>query len=223
MDQLSAVKLWGAIKAWYAEHLPEALESLNPGVREAEFDAFSDEVRQKTGHILPEDMKALYLENDGQKHGSLNGIWLGLEFLALENVREQWQSWCAIAEETDMNIQIDDCTSYPRGAVQTLYACPGWIPLAFDWGGNHFGVDLAPGLQGRMGQVINFGRDDIHKYVMASSLGVYLEWQLEQLKEGNVVIDDFKAEHEVVRIAYLKEPRNKHLLDAVPKLFGPDR
>ena len=223
MTKPSAAASWDAIKSWSAEHLPEILETLNPGVSEAALNAFSDEVGQKTGHALPGDVRALYLENDGQKYGTVSGFWMGLEFLTLENVRAQWQGWCAIAEETDMNTEIDDCTSYPDGAVQTLYACPGWVPVAFDWGGNHFGVDLAPGRAGRVGQVINFGRDESNKFVMTPSLGAFLEWQLTQLQGGNFLIKSEEYDGQVERQVVLRTPPNSHLLDVVPELFGPKR
>ncbi|MFJ9499072.1 SMI1/KNR4 family protein [Brevibacillus centrosporus] len=45
-----------------------------------------------------------------------------------------------------------------------------WLPISKDWGGNHLGLDLDPDEQGRMGQVINFGRDEEVKYVVALSL-----------------------------------------------------
>ena len=223
MTKPEVVVLWDAVKAWFAEHLPEILETLNPGASEAVFDAFNDGVKLKTGLALSEDVRALYLENDGQRHGSVNGVWLGLEFLSLENVREQWRDLCAIAEETDMNTQIDGCTSYPKGAIQTLYACPGWVPIAYDWGGNHIGVDVNPGPSGRVGQVINCRRDEENKFVMAPSLAAFLEWQLAQLQGGNYVIRTETSDGQLERHLEIRKPHNAHLLDAVPELFGPKR
>ena len=64
---------------------------------------------------------------------------------------------------------LDRQDSQPPKAIQKVYAHPGWIPLARDWGGNNIAVDLAPGQMGKWGQVIIFGRDYDCKYVVARS------------------------------------------------------
>lgn len=223
MTKPSVTALWDGVKSWSAERLPEMLETLNPGVSEVIFDAVNDEVRQKTGHNLPEEVKALYLENDGQKHGSVSGVWMGLEFLSLENVLTQWRGWQEFALDDAWADLSENSTSYPPNAIQPVYAHVGWVPLAYDWGGNHFGVDLAPGPAGRIGQIINFGRDENNKYVMASSLEAFLEWQLAQLQSGNFLIQTETSGDGPERHLVLRTPPNAHLLDVVPKLFGPER
>nr|WP_305955588.1 SMI1/KNR4 family protein [Pseudomonas sp. R2-60-08W] len=47
--------------------------------------------------------------------------------------------------------------------------------VAYDYGGNHLGVDLDPGEYGVSGQVINFGSDEEEKFVLASSVGTFME------------------------------------------------
>ncbi len=36
---------------------------------------------------------------------------------------------------------------------------PGWLPIGLDGGGNALAIDLAPGPNGRLGQLINYGPD----------------------------------------------------------------
>jgi hypothetical protein len=50
--------------------------------------------------------------------------------------------------------------------------------------GNYLGVDMAPGVQGHEGQVINFGRDEDVKAVLADSLAEVLEWLAVQAENG---------------------------------------
>lgn len=42
----------------------------------------------------------------------------------------------------------------PAGRVQSLAFSPAWVPIGDDGGGNYFVVDLAPGPQGTIGQIL---------------------------------------------------------------------
>ena len=78
-------------------------------------------------------------------------------------------------EGLDDNEEFSDgMQSFPEGAIQLDYINRGWIPLSRDGGGNHIGVDLSPGPKGTKGQVINFGRDEREKCVLAASWGEFL-------------------------------------------------
>ncbi|CEP21003.1 unnamed protein product [Cyberlindnera jadinii] len=84
--------------------------------------------------------------------------------------------------------------SFPPGAVEPVYAHPMWIPLVTDLAGNNIGVDLAPGPNGKVGQVIVFGRDFDVKFVLANHWGDFLLMFANDLEAGNYefinVIDD---------------------------------
>ncbi len=80
----------------------------------------------------------------------------------------------------------DGATSYPADAIQCEYVTANWIPLG-DWDGNCFGIDLNPGPNGVPGQVINFGRDENDKYVLALSWAHFLEDIVEELEAGHLV------------------------------------
>jgi cell wall assembly regulator SMI1 len=80
--------------------------------------------------------------------------------------------------------------SQPAGAIQKVYAHPGWIPLVRDWGGNNLAVDLAPGPTGKWGQVILFGRDYDCKYVVARSWSAFLATVADDLNSGKWFVDE---------------------------------
>lgn len=80
--------------------------------------------------------------------------------------------------------------SVPPNAVQKVYAHPGWIPLVRDWGGNNLAVDLAPGPNGKWGQVILFGRDYDTKYVVARSWSALLATVADDLNSGKWFVDE---------------------------------
>lgn len=89
---------------------------------------------------------------------------------------------------------LDKQDSQPPKAVQKAYAHPGWISLARDWGGNNIAVDLAPGPNGKWGQIILFGRDYDTKYVIARSWSHFLATVADDLNSGKTFVDEETAE-----------------------------
>lgn len=85
---------------------------------------------------------------------------------------------------------LDKQDSQPPKAIQTVYAHPGWIPLARDWGGNNIAVDLAPGPAGKWGQIIIFGRDYDCKYVIARSWAAFLATVADDIGSERVFVDE---------------------------------
>jgi cell wall assembly regulator SMI1 len=81
----------------------------------------------------------------------------------------------------------EESASSPAGAIQRLHACRAWIPLVEMNDSNQIGIDLDPG-PGGGGQVINFGRDQEQKYVLARSWAHFLEDVADELGRGNFVI-----------------------------------
>ncbi|KAG6066833.1 hypothetical protein E4U32_005199 [Claviceps aff. humidiphila group G2b] len=84
--------------------------------------------------------------------------------------------------------------SVPPNSVQKAYAHAGWIPLVRDWGGNNLAVDLAPGPNGRWGQIILFGRDYDTKYVVARSWGSFLALVADDLNSGKWFVEEESGE-----------------------------
>src|SRR5690606_4093300 len=119
------------------------------------------------------------------------GPWYGMDFLSLNRVLEQWESW----KETIVGFTQNDvadldkyCSSVPEGHVKAKYATIKWIPFAYDWGGNYLGIDLDPDAKGKVGQVINFGRDESKKFVVAPDIPSFVEWLVSELDSGNFSI-----------------------------------
>ena len=68
--------------------------------------------------------------------------------------------------------------------IRQVYWCNGWIPLAHDGGGNHVGIDLDPPKGGARGQVINFGRNERIKFVLAPTWDAFLAQLAGDLEVG---------------------------------------
>ncbi|BAY07622.1 SMI1/KNR4 family protein [Calothrix sp. NIES-2098] len=181
------------------------LADLNPGCSHQEINELEDSLNCQ----LPEDFKTFYQRHNGQK-GNSTGLFFGLPFLSIVNLFEEWSAWRELADD-DFAMDITG-ESYPNGAIKTIYINLKWIPIANDGSGNHIGIDLDPDDAGLVGQVINFGRDENNKFVLAPSLADFIAWMLAQYQAGNYQSNK--------RSLNIKQPAFDHFLDAVPLLFG---
>jgi len=129
-----------------------------------------------------------------------NGLIFGMELLPLidagaslttKSVLSEYRRWEKVVADGGNEALDHDCTSYPVGAIRCRYASRGWVPLHAEEGSSDcLGIDLEPGPNGVVGQVINFGRDQRAKYVLACSWAQFLEDVAEELEAGNFVVND---------------------------------
>ena len=185
---------WRRIEAWLGEHLPGVKATLRPGVSDADLAKFEETL----GRPLPDDVRESWKIHDGQKEGRGNppGLIYGKSLLALvsrdtmagRSALEEWQN---LARRVDLGASAEDPgeTSFPPGAIRRCFGCRGWVPLHWDGNRNYLGIDLDPGPNGVVGQVINFGGDEHRKFVLATSWGRFLEDFADELEAGNFVID----------------------------------
>ena len=159
---------WTLYKKALFEKLPSMEETLNPGASEAELQAAETEL----GIAFPAALRSLYLTNNGDNHESANGMILGFPFYSLEELRSAWRGWVDLANDPAHN-SADHFSSSPAGCIKRRYADTKWIPLCDDGGGNYIGIDLDPDVNGKAGQIINFGRDEHNKVVLAENLDAF--------------------------------------------------
>lgn len=182
----SVARSWERIEAWFQTHAPELLSNLHAGASTEEIAAFE----AAAGVQLPDPVRESYQIHNGQEEIA-TGMLIGEPLDTLERIgagiqysREYRKEY----EESDAYSSLDEeSTSYPVDAIRRLYFNPGWIPLG-DWDGNCYGVDLDPGPNGVSGQVINFGRDEDHKYVLALSWAHFLEDIADELEAGSLEV-----------------------------------
>jgi cell wall assembly regulator SMI1 len=153
------------------------LDTLNTGAQPAEIVSLERAIKR----TLPDDVRESLSIHNGQPR-QLTGFVFGLDLLDCKRIAQEWERWAGL---TSYNPDYRDAmASFPQGAVQLDYANPGWIPLTKDGGGNYLGVDLAPGPAGSTGQVINFGRDEELKAVLAAGWGEFLLSYAKFLESG---------------------------------------
>ena len=199
--------LLNRLEAWFQEHLPEVLADLNPGAIPFALEYLEDIIDVQ----LPNSFKEFYQWHDGQKREILIGLFYGFEWLDLEEVYNEWQTWSELSDQG-----FDEIESFHTGKVKEMYINKRWIPFTNDGGGNHLGIDLDPGLRGTVGQIINFGSDEDTKFVIADDFESFLSWYITQLESGNYLI---KENSEGEKVFQIKEPNMEHFLDAVSVMF----
>ena len=170
------------IEAWYLNHVPAIHATLRPAASDADLNA----LEEVTGLTLPQAFRTLYQWHDG-------GDMFGLEFESLAAVQYQWKTWQELAP--DFGAEADGHVSHPPGAITERCINTGWLGFLNDGGGNYVGLDFAPGPAGTFGQVITFGRDEEHKYVLADSLDAFLHAYWARLDAGRVTAISLPGYH----------------------------
>lgn len=172
---VAARSAWTRLDRWFEVNHPRVLQTLNPGASPEEIEA----VERSIGQTLPPDVRAsLAIHNGGLQHPIL-----GDDLLSTPQVIAEWREWRGLEsynEEFRWSME-----SFPEGAVALDYANSGWIPLT-QGGSDYLGIDLAPGPSGSVGQVMNFGRDEEHKCVLASGWAEFLADLATFLESGAV-------------------------------------
>ncbi|MCB0213053.1 MAG: SMI1/KNR4 family protein [Anaerolineae bacterium] len=154
---------------------PELITLFNPPATPA----LIAQAEAAVGRSFPAELRALYQIHNGQKQGA--GLFFDWPFLTLEEMVQEWTLWSKMDEMYRLDFDVD-AISVPRGYIKEMYVSPAWLPIAKDYGGNHYAIDLDPAAKGQVGQVIVFGRDYDYKYVLANSLAELFDYYTERLK-----------------------------------------
>lgn len=163
--------------------------------------------------ILPDDLRELYQIHNGEKETG-PGLFFGLRFLPLNELLQEWKTWEDLEEEFALE---GDSYSIPTGFIKERYINRYWIPISKDYGGNNIGIDLDPDDNGRKGQIINFGRDEEMKYVIAYQLTDFLQFIKDTLVTGNFTVHN---EEDYTYWSYGRG-QNIHFLDAIRSMDLP--
>lgn len=170
---------WTEYKTWLKHAAPTVFDTINPAPMPGELSKLTG----NTEFTLPDEVIKLYEENDGGERGNL--IY-GMELLSIAKILNELQNWRELEDVGDNGLY----SSYPENAIKLRYTNHGWLPLLSDGSGNHIGVDMDPGPNGLLGQVINFGRDEDHKFVIASSFTEFLKMINSYINAGRWVVND---------------------------------
>lgn len=171
---------------WFQDNFPSALETLQAGATSQELEEFSREI----GFAIPEEVREWFMWINGQVHQPHLSVLFGFDLLSLSDSLREWRFWQTVS---DMNAEFaESCRSFPEDAILPAYTTPGWIPIAkTSRPADYLGIDLNPGPEGTIGQVINFGRNEEKKFVAGVSLADFLELILDEYEAGHAVVNEY--------------------------------
>ncbi|MBS1797915.1 MAG: SMI1/KNR4 family protein [Acidobacteria bacterium] len=181
-------KQWKWFESWLAENVPEVIYDLNDGCSLEQL----IEVENETGIPLPQSFKDFYLIHNGQVDEDFFGLFYGVSLLPLNKILEEMRAWNGIIDEegeVGMKEGFDDFqTSFMPNKLKAKYASKRWLPFAIISDNCYLGLDFEPEIDGIGGQVINFGREEEQKAVLASSFEEFIDWYIRELERGNYLI-----------------------------------
>lgn len=202
--------MWDQYKWQLSTKFPALLEQLAPGADEEAIQRAEAEM----GISFPESLKNVYRKNNGEKDSFICGVLLGFSLYSLDQMVQAWKDWQAVKKslsEEDLKDIEEFATSVPEGHIKKNYINAKWIPICDDAGGNHIGVDLDPDTEGKVGQIITFGRDEDEKIVVAEDLDAFFLRMCGIVASNHFAIEDYEGNKVIILndhahlIDYLKD------------------
>ena len=123
-----------------------------------------------------------------------------IEFLMLDEIINEIN---IISEEE--NIINENLEVEPKGSIKKVEYGEKRVPFITDYSGNFVGIDFDPGVNGVIGQVINYGGDEEKMYVFANTFKDFIEG-IESLKiENDIYIVDYLIDNKINFIKPINE------------------
>ncbi|MEO1389475.1 MAG: SMI1/KNR4 family protein [Cyanobacteria bacterium J06634_6] len=155
---------WDKIEQSLSQYAPDVLNSLRPGATVSQV----SQAEQTLEIELPMDVVISYLLHDGQERYGGGLFYRRWSLLSIEGIVSEWQGWMSLARNGE------------------AYWHQLWIPIAHDFGGNNYSIDLDPHLGDDIGRIIHTDHETISEIesVVASSLQELLFQLASDLETG---------------------------------------
>lgn len=178
--------------------LPEFYQNLNPPCTKE----LLEQADTVLGFSLPDDLKQLYMLNNGEVGIDYENIFMGLHFMKLETIlgldREFGFQDVVWSNEKEF-YSADTPFVCPPNTIRKKLFSKYWIPFLKTGTGEWLGIDTNPDVKGRYGQLINFGWNANGRYVWVDSVADLIDFLYAKLSNSDYEIITFKAENRVIR------------------------
>jgi cell wall assembly regulator SMI1 len=159
--------LLARLEYWLKTNRPDYLARLQPGVTDAQLDAFEAQFSLQP----PTAFRDLYRWRNGQEEGCSASLQMNRMFSPLE----------AVADTKEMlngmiGFDFDREDWWRRG----------WIPFLSNGGGSHLCLDVAAEDGGRVGQLVAFWKADEDRPIEYPSLEAWLEDLVSSMENGEL-------------------------------------
>ncbi len=176
MSQVERVNAaWERIEKWFAEKAPDM--QLGAGAAAADITA----VETHLGLSFPEELKASLMRHNGVDN------WTKGELLSVDRIKSEWSCWAGLVDDGtfDDNVGEED-----NDCIQKCWFNKSWIPIDADGGGNGACLDLNPGPDGTVGQIIDMDHEVGPSGPQFTDFAAYLEDTAESLEKGKYRVED---------------------------------
>lgn len=151
----------------------------------------------------------------GEANFEVHGFFYGMTPLSVEDVYQYWEKIKKM-EEKNMIENVSLLSSVPKKYIKLQDINSKWIPLAKDVFGFYIGVDLDPDKKGKIGQIINFGIDELVKFVLFGSIKEMLLFFIEHQEQmvnikSDGVTDEYINSNEINSIDFINRLREEYL------------
>lgn len=153
---------WQVIEAWYAARGAEHL--LRPGADESDL----EQLEERLGARLPDQWRASIMRHDG----SLDEGWPTGTLLSCNGILAETTIWRDLLRAGTFRDAHPQASA--NSALRPLWWHHQWICLDADGGGNGAMVDLAPGPDGVVGQVLDMDHETGPTGPVSDSVAGYL-------------------------------------------------
>lgn len=170
--------IWAQIEEWYAER--DVAHFLLPPATTEDIAA----VEAELGVSLPEEVTLSLRRHNGSRGSG----WPACQLLSCAEIIRETTVWRDLLadgtfdDEADFNANDEGAQALEPGWWNT-----GWIALDADGGGNGSALDLSPGTDGVVGQIIDMDHEVGPSGPTASGFIGYLSDRLEELENCAVV------------------------------------
>lgn len=178
--------------ARYRDGVITAFPAMKPEFAKGASDAQLKTLQANFAHILPPSFVSMLRNtNGGTGRHNANGIFFGSELMSVDRILSELESWQQIID-SGLEGFTDPYHSFPSDTIQPVYVDPNWLPFVADGAGNFIALDYNPGPNGKVGQVISFGADEIELLQLAPSFPEFLELMRGLLQHPQVKYDPEK-------------------------------
>lgn len=161
--------LMARLDRWLATHRSDYHAGLQPGVSEAELDAFEMQFSLK----LPVVFRQLYGWRNGQDPQSFEALQFN-------------RTWMTLADIAEVKGLMDGMIGHdfedPR------YWRRGWVPFLSNGGGSYLCLDLAAEDGGQPGQILEFWKADEDRPIRWSDMQAWLAALVGSMEDGSIEI-----------------------------------
>lgn len=209
INPLPISKSFTTLQAWANTHAPGI--SFRPPANPAAIAKFID----LSGLTFPEELRELLLQADGETRHSAGmiGNWRMMPIVEIQ------AAWGYLTQVTKKGA-FEGLQPGPSPYIQKTWWRPGWIPFVSSDTGDYFCIDTDPIEPQRAGQVILFLQEHPERFLVAPSLGAWLDQIARDLISG---VYTYHPEEGFTDEAFMRSAlEGKHYFEGKRNLIASD-